>query len=397
MPRPKACCGFKAAVGATTRVLIVGVSARGMAESAVRTGYSVSAIDGFADLDLAAICHARRVSPYTAGAVADHGRAVDCDAICYVSNLENHPTALRRVVGARVLWGNAPSTLVRVRDPAELARVLSAAGVKHPRLLTRAPVSEANKATRWLLKPRASGGGHGISLWRPGRRVSRHQVLQERIAGSPASVLFVGDGRNAVPFGLTKQLIGDRNFGAPPFRYCGTLLPSPDEAEWRLDSTLGHAATSIAEVVTRGFGLVGVNGADLIVRRNRPTPIEVNPRFTAAMELVERRDGMSVFAAHVAGCLGQLNDVSTPQPPPRAGSAGKAIVFARQPVTARDTHEWRRDPDIRDIPPPDTHIGRGSPICSVFARGGTTAECYDRLTKKAKDIYATLDRSQEQI
>jgi predicted ATP-grasp superfamily ATP-dependent carboligase len=142
--------------------------------------------------------------------------------------------------------------------------------------------------------------------------------------------------------------------------------------------------------VTRGFGLIGVNGVDLIVQRSRPTPIEVNPRFTAAMELVERRDGMSVFAAHVAGCLGRLQDVPTPTA--RPGAAGKAIIFARRPVTVGDTHEWRRDSDIRDIPPPGTYIGRGSPICSVFAHGDTTAACYAGLTEKAADIYAALDK-----
>jgi uncharacterized protein len=361
-----------------------------MAESAVRAGYSVSAIDGFADLDLAAIAHARRVSPYSARAVATAGRSDRCDAICYVSNLENHPAALRRLVGTRVLWGNAPSTLLRVRDPLELARVLEAAGVDHPRLRVRAPVTKGRDGNiRWLLKPRASGGGHGISLWRLGLRVSRSQVLQERIAGTPASLLFVGDGRDAVPFAFTRQLTGDRRFGAAPFRYCGTLLPPADDGRWRLGSPLGRAACSIARVITREFGLVGVNGVDLIVRRGRPIPIEVNPRFTAAMELVERRDGLSVFGAHVAGCLGRLVDVSLPAP--RPGGIGKAIVFARRPVTVGDTHAWRRDSDIRDIPPPGTHIGAGSPVCSVFAVGETTSACYTRLEERVAGIYAALD------
>ncbi|HXE56683.1 MAG TPA: hypothetical protein VNK43_01670, partial [Gemmatimonadales bacterium] len=37
---------------ATGDVVVVGVSARGLAESAARAGYSVAAVDGFGDLDL---------------------------------------------------------------------------------------------------------------------------------------------------------------------------------------------------------------------------------------------------------------------------------------------------------------------------------------------------------
>ena len=75
----------------------------------------------------------------------------------------------------------------------------------------------------WLLKPRRSGGGHGTRAWRGGA-VSRQAYLQQRIRGVPGSVIFLADGRRVYPLGITRQLVGERAFGATGFRYCGSLL-----------------------------------------------------------------------------------------------------------------------------------------------------------------------------
>jgi uncharacterized protein len=362
-----------------------------MAESAVRAGYSVAAIDGYADLDLAAIAQAKRLAPYSAQAAAAAGRTIPCDAICYVSNIENHPGALRQLIAGRPLWGNSAATLVRVRDPVKLADALANAHVNVARLRARAPhAATAAAGVGWLIKPRASGGGHGIRVWEPGQLVSRQHVLQERIAGSPASILFVADGRACIPFGLTRQLIGERRLGAAPFRYCGNILPPSDDPRWGLSSSLWWSAGELACVVTRAFGLVGVCGIDFMVRRGRPVPLEVNPRYTAAMELAERRDRLSVFSAHVAGCTNRLAELSIPSS--RPGASGKALVFARRSVTVGDTRQWLRNPDIRDVPSSGSRIGRGSPICTVFATADTTDECHAALLRRAADIHTAVER-----
>ena len=87
----------------------------------------------------------------------------------------------------------------------------------------------------------------------------------------------------------------------------------------------------MADAVTREFGLVGLNGIDFIARDGVPWPIEVNPRYSASMELLERARG---HVAVRAACR-------TPAPAgfPRLRRArarrvlGKAIVFARRDVT----------------------------------------------------------------
>jgi len=376
----------------TDIVLIAGVSVRGFAESAVRAGYAVAAVDAFADLDLIALAaEARQVRPYTAGAAARSASGVPAAAVCYVSNFENHPAALRRLADSRTLWGNSSDTLAGARDPAAVASALVAAGLPAARARVRAPRPTApDAARRWLLKPLASGGGHGITPWSTAMPVRRTSVLQERISGHPGSVLFSADGRQAVVHGVTRQLIGDRHFGARDFRYCGNLLAPPDDPDWGTHSPLAQHGAVVASVLTRAFGLVGVNGIDVIVRRGRVVPIEINPRYTAAMELAERRDGISIFGAHVAGCSGHLGAFVSP--PPRPVAVGKAIVFARRPVVARATQHWLADPDIRDVPAAGTAIPSGAPICTVFATGATMAECHARLVQRAARIYAEAER-----
>lgn len=380
-----------------------------MAESAVRAGFAVTAVDAYADLDLAAIADAHLVSPYTPQSVAATVQRLlparstphvpkleprtpnpeSGAALCYVSNLENHPEALRRLSQGRVLWGNSPRTLAAVRSPERLAHVLSNAGLSVPALRARAPGARSkDSALRWLLKPRASGGGHGIATWKPGTPVPRHAVLQERIRGPAGSFTFAADGKRCVPIAITRQLIGDRRFGAKRFRYCGNLLAPASDPGWGRQSPLWNMVAAAATVVTCAFGLVGVNGIDFILRRGRPVLIEVNPRFTAAMELAERRDGLSVFAAHAAGCQRRLHRLVAPDA--RAGALGKALVFARTALTAGKMDGWLVDPDIRDVPRPGTAIPNGAPICTVIAAGNTVAECERRLVAKANEIYRAV-------
>ena len=406
------------------RVVIAGVSARGMAESAVRAGYSVVAFDAYADLDLTAIADTRQVTPYSARAAAIAARrgapgppngaprhngaardAVGGDAVCYVSNFENHPAALRHLSRDRELWGNSPATIASARNPRGWGQALADAGIIVPRIRTTAPRSgTADALARWMLKPRRSGGGHGVQVWRPGMPLPRGYVLQERIAGTAGSIVFAADGRRAVPIAITRQLIGEQTFGAPPFRYCGNILAPAREPVWGDDTPLWREAVAIAAIATRAFGLAGVNGIDFIVRHGHPVPIEINPRFTAAMELAERRDGISIFGAHVAGCTRVLSRYAPLRAHVRAhvpayvrarahgeGAAGKAIVFARHALTVGSAvSRWVAGEDVRDIPRPGSPIPSGAPICSVFAEAPTTAACRARLIRAARHIYETV-------
>jgi len=121
--------------------------------------------------------------------------------------------------------------------------------------------------------------------------------VQEHIAGIPCSVAFVADGRGAVILGFSEQLIGRHDFGARGFRYCGNIFPLAADL-----SAFGSVLPDLVTGLTQAFGLVGVGGVDFVLTETGPVVLEVNPRYTGSMELIEHATGMSIFA--VGGNLG---------------------------------------------------------------------------------------------
>lgn len=373
-------------------VLIVGVSTRALAISAARAGYRVTAIDAFGDLDLRGAAETVALRPeygiqYSPMAAVGAAETVAENLVAYTSNLENYPAAVALLARNRCLLGNSASVLRRVRNPIELMRALRRRGFASPRCrLTPVPAEPGSRS--WLLKPRRSGGGHGTAGWRAGHSVPKTHYLQERISGIPGSIVFAADGRRAALLGVTRQLVADACFGAHGFRYCGSMLGAPTDLFPR-QGRLDEVASRIVEAVTEEFGLVGLNGIDFIARSGVPYPIEVNPRYSASMELIERGQGLSIFEVHAKACRGKLP--AAPDSP--ATVQGKAVVFARRNLVLGDTRPWLRQGWLADVPHPGERIGRGRPICTVFATGRDAAACYGLLVRRAASVYRSAGAS----
>jgi predicted ATP-grasp superfamily ATP-dependent carboligase len=370
-------------------VLLAGVSTRALAQSAARAGYRVSAVDPFGDVDLRAVAQVFSLRPFGADRAARLARSVSAPLVAYTSKLENLAAAVAELARGRRLVGNPPDVLARVRNPLQLARAVAAGGFAGPRTRASAPL-DPRPADHWLLKSRHSGGGHGTVPWRRGRRVSRGAYLQERISGIPGSIVFVADGRDITPLGLTRQLIGEPAFGARGFRYCGSLLASRTAVLFPREAELRRRAVELARSLTGAFGLRGLNGIDFIASDGVPFPIEVNPRYSASMELVERAGSPSLFQTHVDACDGRLGE-----PPATAPDVlGKAIVFARQGVVIGDPAGW--NVDLADIPHSGERIAAGRPICTVFARARTAQACRTALAAAADRVFrATAPRGRK--
>ena len=383
-------------------MLLAGVSTRAAAESAARAGFAVTSIDAFADVDqhpsVRAQSMGRRFSP---AAAAREALTISCDAVAYGSNFENDPTAIGELARGRALWGNPSDIIRRVRDPNLLSRALRRKGLAAPDVVDEPPMEDETppgtprREYKWLVKPRASGGGHRVRPWHHGMRLPSDCYLQEYIDGTPASLVFVASGRRAVPIGFCRQLIGEDAFGSAGFRYCGNVLTAAGED----DEVIG-AASAVARAVCEEFGLVGVNGIDMMVKDGVPYAIEVNPRWCASMELVERAYALSVFGAHAAVWRdGVVPNFDLARARRAARATGKAVVFARRDVVVGDTRAWlvERDAagaaagDLRDIPSPGTRIGAGRPVCTVFASGRASEECHCGLVRRANRVYALLD------
>src|SRR5262249_47982925 len=138
-------------------------------------------------------------------------------------------------------------------------------------------------------------------------------------------------------------------------------------------------ACGVAAAVGEEFGLVGVNGIDPVVRDGVPYPIEVNPRWCASMELVERAYGVSVFGTHAAACRDRrLPGFDLTAARRDMAAVGKAVVFARRDFAIGDVRAGLASlvdsGDLRDIPPAGTAIRTGRPVCTVFAAARNAAD-----------------------
>lgn len=399
-----------------SRVLVVGVSTRAAAESAAREGFLVTALDAFGDLDQHRSVRALSLQrdyglPFSALAAARAAAGIDCDAVVYLSSFENHRQAVRTLASGRALWGNSPAVLRRVRQPTLVLRALRRRGFATPAIAAGCPTPRGTKSGtagaalplttgngRWLVKPLASGGGHRVRTWRRGTGVPRGSYLQEFVDGVPGSVVFVAAGGRMVPLGVSRQLVGEHAFGAAGYRYCGSILARADDPQFARGEVLVTTAQALARAVAEDFDLVGVNGVDFVARDGVPYAIEVNPRWSASMELVERSYGYSVFAGHAAACVsGVLPAFDLSQVRRRAEAIGKAVVFARDAVVLGDTAAWLEDPSVRDVPHPGETILAGRPVCTVLASGCDAAACHASLVQRAERVYAQLAHWKQRI
>ncbi|HKV75204.1 MAG TPA: ATP-grasp domain-containing protein [Gemmatimonadales bacterium] len=363
------------------RVILAGMTTRAMASSAIAAGHSVIAVDAFGDLDHPAAGSLTSLPrdfgvAFTAARAALVASHLPAGAAAYAASFENDPEAVERLGRGRALWGNSAAILDSVRNPLLVSRALREAGLPTPAVRSSAPRYGRG---HWLLKPRRSGGGQRIQPWQGSGSVPRWGYLQEAIAGTPGSLLFVANGRRMVPIGLTRQLIGDRRFGATGFRYVGNLLGSARSPLFPRESELLARIVAAAEVVTERFGLVGVNGIDFIARGGIPYPVEVNPRWTGAMELTESAYGLPLFAWHRDSCAGALPAFALDEAREAHPVHGKAIVFTRESMTAGDTRRWLGETWIADIPQPGETIRAGHPACTVFGTAATGGETVRRL------------------
>ncbi|MBX9623332.1 MAG: ATP-grasp domain-containing protein, partial [Gemmataceae bacterium] len=266
---------------------MVGASARAAAHSLVRAGYAPWAVDLFADRDL------RLVAPCVRCPLADYPAALPSFAeqfppgpVLYTGGLENHPEVVAELARRRLVQGNNPDALRKARDPFGWYW-RPARGYSSP--LTRAGTDPVPTAGRWLSKPLRSAGGLGIRFADPGEVAGPERYVQEYIDGPSLSAQFVTLDGETTLLGVTDQLTGEPWLHAAPFAYCGTIGPTPVSRELRSD--LAHFGRDAAGRA----GLRGVWGADFVTRDGNPHPVEVNPRYTASMEVLEHATGVAVL------------------------------------------------------------------------------------------------------
>lgn len=390
-------------------LLILGASVRAAAQSARRAEWQPIGGDLFGDADLTAICPTYVARRYPAD-LASIGSAAPPGPWLYTGGLENHPALVARISRTRTLLGNPPEVLRRLRDPFQLAQVFERHGIDWPecRPVGDPPARDGS----WLIKHRRSSGGLRVAVWddRSARSSEARRAnasarsgwyFQRRLSGLPCSAVFLACGGAASLLGVSEQLLLGGH-GAP-FQYAGSLGPL------RVSAALWAVVARMGDVIAGEFAPRGLFGVDFLLRGDLPddsdsiggdsldgadiVPVEVNPRYTASVEVLERALGESAIGLHVSACLGAAR-VDLPAPnvglPPAPRWYGKQIVYAgskcviseRATADMLELNRGRDWPLIADIPSPGTRLVVGQPAATVLGEATSRAALVEQLSAR---------------
>lgn len=377
-------------------LIIVGWSARAAVQSARRAGFEALAIDAFLDADLrrdAVSC--RRLGDVwrLAALTAD----LPPSDWLYVGGLENHPRIVAEVSRRHRLLGVGPETLPRVRDPFALQRAVGHAGFSFPE--TRSIAERARVPTNgtWLVKRRRSAGGVGLWPYLGSLSASPDVYFQQIVEGDSCGVTFVAAGGRSRFLGVCRQFSSTSGRGAP-YLYGGSIGPLA------LSSNLADALQRLGELIAGEFELVGLFGVDVIIDRDETVwPLEVNPRYTASVELLERATGTSLLDLHLRACRdGNLHHCHG-ETQARTGSLtfptyGKRIVYFEGPadcvVSPWLAEQLLAATNVADVPTAGTCIRRGDPLTTVFAAAATADEVERLLVEREQQFLESVRASQ---
>lgn len=362
-----------------SRLLIVAVSGRALAQSAGRAGYLPVVLDLFADRDTRAASSACRSINAPGTLRIDATRLLDAARrlapggdLVYGSGFEGRPALLDRLSRGRALYGNSPATVASLRDPDRFFPLLRRLGISHPAVRLTSPAQPQG----WLLKRRGAAGGTGIlpAGSAPAAEADYYQRIE---SGDSLSATFLADGRRAMVLGFNRQWTAPRP--GRPYLYGGavgglTLRP-------RLRREIEHALDALVAET----GLVGLNGLDFILRREEWLVLELNPRPTATFELYDLDYPGGLLQWHRRACGGELPLRAAV---PRA-VRGHAVVHADAPTNEAMMRfpRW-----CRDLPTRGTRFAAGDPICTVHATGPDVPRTMALLRRRLHAFGRSLGR-----
>lgn len=344
-------------------VYLFGANVRPAAFSVHRAGGKVVAHDIHADWDLCQIAETRRIQ--REGYPHDFGKfamSIDGHPIIYTGGLENYPELVDKLASQGTLWGNPGDILEEVRDPFAVSGRLSQEGLYIPAVSLETSVAAADGS--WLAKPRTGAGGLGVQDWKGGE-LKKDYFLQQKVEGDAHGAIYLGTDNGVEFVGDSMQLI----LGG--FYYSGSIGPI------KLAPAVQDQLDTMAKVLHEDFNLRGLFGVDFALDGEKAWFIEVNPRWTASVEILESGLGISAIDLHRSAFVGP----PLKPKPTRQTISGKRILFCTEAYSVhRDAPCYRKgEQRYADIPSLGEVIQAESPILTVFADGATVEECERNL------------------
>lgn len=283
-------------------LFVIGAAARATAAMARRAGFRVGCFDAYGDVDLVENVAWSRVIAFGDHRPelppAEFRAIVGATPWCYGGPMENVPEWLEEAARGTVLWGNSAACCRSVCDVFELVDFLRS--IRSPIEIpeTRPSTDRPKGLGGWIRKPARGSGGWDVRKARTitfdretGDKNLGVGYWQKRIAGLPFGATVASDGIRAVVLGLCESRLG-----APgrPFAYAGSVGP----IRGRRVRELAPVLDALADRLTQKYGLKGLWNIDLIYepRKKRWYSLEINPRPSASMEVLEISARVSLMA-----------------------------------------------------------------------------------------------------
>ncbi len=340
---------------------------------------------------------------------------VRADGWFYCGALENSPKILERILkkGNFIgpLLGTLPDGLEMLRNPVWLAKTLSEVGLKTLSIANQSSPPEPNGT--WLQKPLASAGGRMIRIWNENAAqipFPEPHYFQQIAEGIGASVIFRINGGNIDWLGSARELEAP-NESVPPtaFSYCGSFGPT-DDLPAEVNRKLRKIIQTLVELVP---SLKGVVGLDFRFDGDEVWLVEVNPRYTASIEVLELAFGRSLLnpQGHADGfgdlslmpgdrlaSTSSFSPLTNDQNLSQTRIVAKQILYASESFVAPDLRQFVHASDpwtiplMADVPVPGTFVERGWPICTVLASGDNHPALETKLKDRLKVVWGLLQK-----
>ena len=382
------------------KIAIVGFSARAAVQCAKRQGFEVIAVDMCSDRDLLNDCqkHYPLNDPnWQLALIAGHPNV----PVLFTGGMENRIDLVERCQTNGLVSTPNASSLRAMRSLDNWAAWAVSCNLGWPATLqTMDEIRSCDvlfPGRKWLAKPFSSAGGIGITEW------FRHEgddhasafdpakgFLQERLPGESIGVTFLSSNFGSAVVGATASWKSGSwkseasCVGEPIYAYQGSYGPVS------LSRELLAKLQSFATLVGTESGLLGLWQADFLLHDNELTLLEINPRWSASMDLLDVCLGIPLVQIHHACVCDHISEERfshvASQCFDQAKNArntmlGKLIVYSPKPfvVTSIQSDKWwtqrwscgmnfaAKRFQFADIPNAGTSVSRGDPLLTVMA------------------------------
>ena len=387
---------------------VVGFSARAAAQSAKRQGFEVVAVDLCADRDLLADCraHYRLDDPHWPDVLnSEYPNA----SLLLTGGMEHRSKWVDRCHMDSDRAGATGAQLRSMRTLANWEEWAASSELGWPRTVSAENLisfsMESMRSSKWLVKNLESGGGMAtIDFEGYGLPQNLDSIyLQQRMPGETIGVTFLSSQFSSTFIGATSAWPPESNATDKRYVYRGSYGPIP------LSKTNIDKLHRFAAIAGRESGLLGVWQADFLRHEGELTLLEINPRWSASMDLLDLVLDLRLVEKHDASVRGMMTSSAMEQLASRACKAslsspermlGKLIVYADQPCIIGSSQsefwwskKWNMDLSCEldrcrfaDIPTSGISIPAGSPILTVMASGNARESILIALESAAADV-----------